>query len=234
MELLLQGILRETFKNTAYSTISYIQHDATLLAALKRGDLVVKLTCLQGAATHNHVEEEDDVDTPASSSRKKKPRASRAPPASRARLRLTAPTYDSVDPLDTTPLTGPHLASRTSAFATAVDVEEDEEDFLDEEPSSEVDIDFEEEHDEEERLSQSSEDTPIAIARHAQPTQQHQRNGAGPPSRAAAAASASAAATRYQPHFFSSYASTDAYLDAADADEAAYQAMRQEEEDHGL
>jgi hypothetical protein len=47
MELLLQGILRETFKNTAYSTISYIQHDPDLLGALRRGDLLVKLTSVQ-------------------------------------------------------------------------------------------------------------------------------------------------------------------------------------------
>lgn len=43
VELLLQGLLRETFKNTAYSTISYLQHDQALLAALRRGDLLIKI-----------------------------------------------------------------------------------------------------------------------------------------------------------------------------------------------
>lgn len=57
IELMLQGILKETFKNTAYTTISYIKTDPHLSQQLRSGDLLIQLRFVDPAFAKQHAAE---------------------------------------------------------------------------------------------------------------------------------------------------------------------------------
>ena len=57
IELMLQGILKETFKNTAYTTISYIKTDPHLSQQLRCGDLLIQLRFVDPAFAKQHAAE---------------------------------------------------------------------------------------------------------------------------------------------------------------------------------
>jgi hypothetical protein len=210
VELILQGILRETFKNTAYNTISYIQHDTALLAALRRGDLLIKLNFLQG--------QHDNETSVKRSGSAKRPAAKRRKSSSQSEQK----THDE-----------PNTADDHSHLVSYVD-----DDFIEDEPQADLEIEFDEDDDrrhskreslepidDDFEVSQSSEDTPIL-----------KRLKKGPPTRPPPAAAASASSrpsigqpARGQPQS-SDFVESDDFLESAALDEnrddeEAYQDM---------
>jgi len=62
VELMLQGVLREKFRTTAYATNSYLEVDPNVAQLLRRGDMLIRLKCVDHKWAKKHAAAAAGVD----------------------------------------------------------------------------------------------------------------------------------------------------------------------------